>query len=170
MTLNVRDRVFSAAEMISFECPPTIKLVQAAAGVSVSEATQYLAEWEEEQRYDSVQAPALGPARGKPTRHSSPKNFYPEHYSSRVREGLDADNVSCFNPAHQGEVQKLAVLIQRLESAIALLSNQFERTQAERAAAKKHRRPLVRRSHHRPRIYQAAGRSFNKVKPGRNQV
>lgn len=42
---NIRDRVFSAAELISFECYPTVSMVQSMAGVSSEEAARYLEEW-----------------------------------------------------------------------------------------------------------------------------
>jgi acetyl esterase/lipase len=58
MTLNSRDKVFSAAELISFECPPTVSMVQAAARVSHADAEQYLKEWTDEQQKAREQSDA----------------------------------------------------------------------------------------------------------------
>jgi acetyl esterase/lipase len=76
MTLSSRDKVFSAAELISFECPPTVSMVLAAVRVSPADAEQYLKEWAEEKqktRGQSASARASGNAETSPEANHSPK-------------------------------------------------------------------------------------------------
>lgn len=49
MTSSIEDRVFSAAELISFECQPTVELVQRWTGVGAVDAERYLKAWEQAQ-------------------------------------------------------------------------------------------------------------------------
>lgn len=62
MVMNVKDRVYAAAEEISAERRPTVSTVRAAAGVSNADATRFLKEWNEEKRAAGGQVAATPPA------------------------------------------------------------------------------------------------------------
>lgn len=120
MTISVKDRVFSAADIISFECSPTVSMVHAATGVSKSEVIQYLDEWEKERRSEGDH-PILNPGalpEGEPRlRHETSLS----EQSTRTKEGQIA-------------IEELAARISRLEDAYALLERQFRRAPTEQDA------------------------------------
>ncbi|MFF2844107.1 hypothetical protein [Paenarthrobacter sp. NPDC057981] len=108
MNRSVRDRVFSAAEIISFECIPTVPMVRAATGIGELEASLYLAEWTAEHRLRSGQSPyGAGPA-------DSP---------SLLGESGEADAAKYIGEIPGDRDAEALQRIERLESEIKLLED-----------------------------------------------
>lgn len=138
MELSAKELVFRAADLISFECPPSLSMVRAATGVTSSEADRYLREWEVEQQTAGGRATATGAelssAPAGSTVVSYPRNSEPATERHEARETVRARDNKDLAGKIVADLKKVSA---EMEAAVTMFTARFAQLESQLSAIEK---------------------------------